>query len=144
MKRHNFLKTVQLALFIGITILGLFQIFSDAELYHLIGTHSSVRLMMILLWLALGLSFLFIFLDFCYFSSYKKDYRELDYAVHSDPVAGIANRYSCDSLIERYLDRPAPASLGCIMFDITNIQEVNSLYGHLKGNLLIRDFSNIL
>lgn len=144
MKKHNTIKTLQLILFLAITAFGLYRIFTNRELHHLIGVNPSVRLMMFLLWIVLGLSYFFIFLDFCFFSSYKKDYRELDYAVHSDPVAGIANRYSCDALIEKYLDRPLPPSFGCVMFDITNIQEINSLYGHLKGNMLIRDFSNIL
>ena len=64
--------------------------------------------------------------------------------MHSDPVAGIANRYSCDALIEKYLDRPLPDTLGCIMFYVTYIKEINTLYGHLQGNAVIRDFSNIL
>ena len=47
-------------------------------------------------------------------------------------------------MIERYLDKPIPENLGCIMFDLTNLHEVNTHYGHLQGNRLIRDFSNIL
>ena len=98
----------------------------------------------IFLWLALGLSFLFIYRDFHYFTSSRKDYRELDYAVHSDPLSGLANRFSCDVMIEKYLDKPIPENLGCIMFDLTNIHDTNKHYGHLKGNQLIRDFSSIL
>ena len=48
------------------------------------------------------ISFLFIFLDFTLYSTFKKDFKELDYAVSSDPVAGIANRFSCDAVIEKY------------------------------------------
>lgn len=144
MKKHDILKTVQLFLFIALTFLCLYRIFTTPELYRLIGTNPDVKLISGLLWVVLGLSYLFIFLDYTFLSSYKKDYRELDYAVHSDPVAGIANRYSCDSLIERHLDKPLPANMGCIMLELTNIREINQLYGHLQGNTQIRSFSNIL
>lgn len=110
----------------------------------MVASDPSIRILCIALWLVLGLSFLFIYKDFSFFSSYKKDYRELNYAVHSDPLSGIANRFSCDVMIEKYLDRPLPEDLGCIMFDLSNVSEINKLYGHLQGNQLIRDFSNIL
>lgn len=144
MKKHGIIKTIQLILFIGLTGVCLYYIFSSPSVYHLIGTDSSFRLLGILLWVSLGLSFIFILLDYNFLSSYKRDYRELDFAVHSDPTTGIANRYSCDALIEQYLDKPLPKDMGCVMLEITNIQEINRLHGHLKGNSTIRDFANIL
>ena len=100
--------------------------------------------MCMLLWAALGLSFLFIFIDFSTYGSLKREYRELDYAVHSDPIAGIANRYSSDVLIEKYLDRELPRNMGAVMLEISNIKEINENYGHLKGNEAIRIFGAIL
>lgn len=144
MRKHDIVKTIQLIIFILLTAFGCYKIFTNHSLYHMIASDPDVRIMFALLWFVLGLSFFFIFLDFSFSASYKKDYRELDYAVHSDPLSGIANRYSCDALIEKYLDRPLPDTLGCIMFDLTNIREINTLYGHLQGNAVIRDFSNIL
>lgn len=144
MKKHGIIKTIQLILFIGLTAACLYYIFSTPEVYHLIGTDASFRLLGILLWIVLGLSFIFILLDYNFLSSYKRDYRELDFAVHSDPATGIANRYSCDALIERYLDKPLPKDMCCIMLEITSIHEINRLHGHLKGNNAIRDFANIL
>ncbi|NLD20554.1 MAG: GGDEF domain-containing protein [Clostridiales bacterium] len=144
MKKFDRLKTIQLILFVVLTIVCAIIVFTNKSLFHLIATDVHIRLISILLWAALGLSFLFIFLDFTIFSAFKQDYRELDYAVHSDPVAGIANRYSSDVLIERYLDKPLPENLGCVMFNLSNIKEINKLYGHSQGNALIRNFSNIL
>ena len=144
MKKHDFVKTLQLVIFLALTAFCAFVIFTRPALYHAIATDSRIRVLFVLLWIILGLSFLFIFVDFCFLSSYKKDFRELDYAVHSDPVSGIANRYSCDALIEKYLDKPVPAHFGCMMFELSNIREINERYGHRQGNLAIRDFSNIL
>lgn len=144
MKKFDTLKTVQLIVFVLLTIVCMLIVFLNKDLFHFIAADPHVRLMCIMLWLALGISFLFIFLDFSLFSAFKHDYRELDYAVHSDPVAGIANRYSSDVLIEKYLDKPLPENMGAIMLELTNLGEVNELYGHVQGNKVIRDFSNIL
>lgn len=103
-----------------------------------------MRIICILLWIVLGVSFLFLFLDFSLLGSFKQDYRDLNFAVHSDPIAGIANRFSCDAIIEKYLDQPLPDNIGCVMFSLTNISDINKLYGHTEGNHLIKDFSNIL
>ncbi len=145
MKKSDFIyKTIQLFLYILLTACCLGIILFDERIYHLVASDAAVRLLCIFLWMALGFSFVFIYQDFHYFSNSRKDYRELDYAVHSDPLSGIANRFSCDVMIEKYLDKPLPKNLGCIMFDLTNIYETNRHYGHIQGNQLIRDFSNIL
>ena len=143
-KKFDRYKTVHLILFILLAGIGLFIILTDPELYQMIANNSHIRALCILLWIVFVLSFLFIFMDFSLFSTFKKDYRELDFAVSSDPVSGIANRYSCDSIIEKYLDKPIPDGIGCIMFDLTNLQKVNQTYGHTQGNELIREFSGIL
>lgn len=144
MKKFNMMKTIQLILFIIVSVICLIVIFTDDALYHQIAADPHIRLLCIMLWVALVLSFLSILLDFSLFSSFKRDYSELDYAVHSDPVSGISNRYSCDVYIEKYMDKPLPQEMGCIMLELTNIKETNDLYGHGVGNALIRDFSNIL
>lgn len=144
MKKFHIFKTIQLILFIALAGIGLYIILTDSRLYQLVANDMQVRTLCILLWLAFGLSFLCIFTDFSLLSSFKRDYRELDYAVSSDPVAGIANRYSCDTFIEKYLDKPLPAHIGCVMLNLSNLAETNLLSGHTGGNNLIRDFSSIL
>ena len=125
MKKLDRYKTVQLILSLLLAGVSLYCILTDERLYHLVANDTQIRTLCILLWLSFVLSFLFIFIDFSLFSSLKRDYRELDFAVSSDPVSGIANRYSCDNLIEKYLDRPLPPGIGCIMFDLTNLGEIN-------------------
>lgn len=144
MKKFSIFKTLQLTIFMIITGIALYVIFTDHELYQLIASNPRIRTLCILLWVVCGLSFLFIFLDFTMFSSFKKDYQELDFAVSSDPVAGIANRNSCDAVIEKYLGKPLPKNLGSVMFELTNIRDINDEYGHLQGNHTIREFAGIL
>lgn len=143
-KKFELIKTIQLLVFITIAALGLAVIFSDNQLYQMVGRNPSVRILCILLWLALAMSFIGIFWDFSNHSSFKRNYRELDYAVYNDHIAGIANRYSCDAMIEKYLDNPLPDTLGCVMLDLVNIRDINDAHGHAKGNEAIQEFSNIL
>lgn len=143
-KKVELIKTIQLILFLLITAFGLYLVFSNGELYQLIGSNGAVKTLSGLLWLIAVLSFLFILWDFASFSSLKKDYSELDYAVHNDHIAGIANRFSCDAMIEKYLDKPLPDTVGCIMVDLSNIRSINDQYGYLAGNEAIQAFSNIL
>lgn len=144
MKKYNIIKTIQLVLFIAMAAVCLAVVLIDPDVFHLVANDIHYRLICILLWVTLAISFIFIFLDFSSLSSYKRDFSELDYAVHSDPVAGIANRYSCDALIEQYLDKPLNKDFGCIMFDLVNLKEINQVYGHTQGNAIIREFSTIL
>jgi len=143
-KRFEIIKTIQLLLFIAIAAVGLYAICTDDALYQMVGRDPSVRTLCLLLWLALGLAFVGIYWDFSTHASFKKEYRELDFAVYNDRIAGIANRYSCDAMIEKYLDKPMPDTLGCVMLDLLNIREINSEYGHMKGNETIRAFSAML
>lgn len=143
-KKVELIKSIQLILFILITAAGLYLVFSNGELYQLIGSNPAVKMLSGLLWLIAVLSFLFILWDFASFSSLKKDYSELDYAVHNDHIAGIANRFSCDAMIEKYLDKPLPDTVGCIMVDLSNIRQINEQFGYLAGNEAIQAFSNIL
>ena len=141
MKRYNIFKTVQLVLFIVLAVICLSAVLINPEVFHLVANDGSFRLICILLWVVLALSFVGIFLDFTYMSSYKRDFSELDFAVHSDPVSGIANRYSCDALIEQYLDKPLDPNIGCIMFELLQTTAVELCFvGRNGGNKFLALF----
>ncbi len=144
MKGFKTYKTIQLIMCIIIAAAGIVFITTNSDLFHIIANDPGVRALCIALWVLLVVSFFFIFLDFRTFAKTVQSIHELDYSVHSDPSTGLANRYSCDMIIEKYLDKELPNGIGCIMFDIINIQQVNRQFGHIAGNAAIKDFSNIL
>lgn len=144
MKKYTAYKTIQLILFIAFAAVAIFVIFPNAGVYRQVATDPVMKTLAAVLWVALGVTFLFIFLDFTFFFEYKKDYHEMEYALHSDPSTGLANRFSCDMLIDQYAGKQIPDNMGCVMFDLSNIRAINELYGHQAGNAAIRDFSNIL
>ncbi len=144
MKQFTKIKTFQLFIYVVLTLLGLWSIFFHDEIFQTIKTNTNLIILCFLLWIAYGLSFVFIYIDFRFLSSYKTDYSELNQAVHTDSMAGIANRYSCDAIIEKYADKPLPKNIASIMFDLSNIQQINNEHGHASGNQAIRDFSTII
>lgn len=144
MKKHEIYKTIHLFIVLILAAFAGVKIFFDPDVYYNVVHEPSLGLLCALLWGVFLVSFIFIYLDFRYFFQYKKDYRELDLSVKSDPISGINNRFSVDVLIEKYLDKPLPKDMGCIMIDLTNIQEINKQYGHVQGNLVIREFSDLL
>lgn len=144
MKKFNILKTVQLIVMLLFLVCCVVLVLTRKDLFHNIATVPGMRLTACMLWICFGLNFLFIYLDYCFVSDHKRDYRELDHAVHSDPLSGLANRNSCDAIIERYQDKPLPPGIGCVMLELTSIRKINKQLGHGKGNEVIRDFSTIL
>ena len=144
MKKVNVMKTIQMIILIVFTVICAYLIFFQENLYHQIAEDPATRLVCALLWICLILSYVFILFDFILTTSFKKNYRKLYGAAHSDPSTGLANRNSCDAILEKYQNKPLPDNIGCVMFDITNIKEINEAYGYAEGNILIQDFSNIL
>lgn len=144
MKKYSVYKTIQLVILIAVAAGVLLWVLPNARAYHALANEPGSRLLAGALWVTLLVSFVFIFLDFTYFLNYRKEYREMELAASSDPVSGIANRFSCDILIEKYANKPLPERMSVMVLTLTNIQDINRLYGRMQGNLTIRDFSNIL
>lgn len=144
MKKYDRIKTIQLVLYITLTLLGLIYIFSNKDLYHMIAANTDLKVFFALLWLLLLCSFIFMYMDFRTYAGLQREYNELNSTIFSDPITGMANRCSCDAFIEEYLDKPLPKDIGCITFDIINLGDINAQYGHKAGNEAIREFSAIL
>ena len=144
MKKQDMIKTLHLAVLLILSSICLFLVFTDTALSHEIAINPKVKLVFSLIWITLGISFLFLFLDFLFLRNYKKDFHQLHHAAHSDSMTGIANRYSCDGIIQKYYDSILPDYLGCIMLEITNLSDINHLKGRRHGDMLLREFAKIL
>ncbi len=144
MKKHNRITIIQLSITVILAAAGVITAISNKEIYHAIAVQAEVRALCLILWLTLICSFIFILVNLRINKPNKKEYLELNHAVHTDTVSGIASRFSCDMIIEQYLDKPLPKHIGCIMIEFSNIRHINAEYGHIIGNDCIREFSNIL
>ena len=144
MKKFNVLKTIQLIIFIALAAAALIIVFRDAELYQMIGNNGHVKALCFILWAVLGVSFVFMFIDFSSYNNMRRENNELDFAVFYDPLTGLANKYRCNAYIERYKNKPLPEGTGCITLMITNLKPINEEFGHEAGDMAIKEFSDIL
>lgn len=144
MKRFDRIKTIQLLLLIAITASSLVVILRNSELYALIASNMAAKTISVLLWLTLGLSFLFLLYDFSSYADMRRENSELDNAVYSDALTGIANRYSVDAYIGQFLGKPLPEDMGVVTLEMTNLSEINKAHGHSGGDMAIQAFASIL
>lgn len=144
MKRFDRIKTIQLGILIALAAAALITILRSPELYHSIASDPQIRALCIILWLVCGLSFLFLLYDFHSYTGLKRENLELDNAIYSDALTGVANRYSVDVYIGQYLNKPLPRDMGCVTLDLVNLTEINDKLGHGGGDAAIQDFSEIL
>ena len=144
MKRFDRIKTIQLIILIALAAAALVTILRSPELYHMIASDPQVRALCVILWLVCGLSFLFLLYDFNSYTGLKRENMELDNAMYSDALTGIANRYSVDVYIGQYLNKPLPRDMGCVTVELVNLAEINGRLGHSGGDAAIQAFSEIL
>jgi diguanylate cyclase (GGDEF)-like protein/PAS domain S-box-containing protein len=71
---------------------------------------------------------------------------ELRQQVIQDPLTGLFNRRYLDETLPRELDRAQrrSAPLCVVMLDIDGFKKFNDTFGHGPGDLLLREFANVL
>ena len=141
MKRFNTFKIVQLILLIILTAVSLYMLMQP-EVKQYIFDSTPATVLFIIVWAVLLVTFVFLLIDFSLISSMKMNYHNLYDVAYSDPLSGIPNRFSCDTIIEKYYDKKLPDA--CVMIDLSNLPEINTLYDHRTGNKVLKDFSGIL
>lgn len=143
MKKFNTFKIVQLILLIILTAVSLYMLMQP-EVKQYIFDSTPATVLFIIVWAVLLVTFVFLLIDFSLISSMKMNYRNLYDVAYSDPLSGIPNRFSCDTIIEKYYDKKLPDDIACVMIDLSNLPEINTLYDHRTGNKVLKDFSGIL
>lgn len=142
----NFKKVKSLQLATMLILLGgvLLVLFKNKELFHLVANQLEVGKLFFLVWLLLVACFGFLIYDFTVYIKLKRTYGEIDMAMYSDPMTGIGNRSSLDAFIDEYASRDLPEGIGSITFCLTHMGDINKKYGNKEGDMVIKEFSNIL
>ena len=143
MKKFSTFKIIQLSLLVVLTLTSLYFLMKP-QVKQYVFSSTPATILFIIVWIVLLASFIFLLIDFNLIASIKLNYHNLYDVAYSDQLSGIPNRFSCDTVIEKYYDKKLLENLACIMIDLTNLPEVNSLYDHATGNRLLKDFSSIL
>lgn len=143
MKKFNVFKVIQLALLILMTVFSVALLMQPA-VKQFVFASTPATILFFVVWIILLASFTFLLIDFSLIASIKLNYHNLYGVAYSDPLSGIPNRFSCDTIIEKYHGQPLPENVGCVMIDFSNLPKINQLYDHATGNQVLKDFSEIL
>lgn len=143
MKRFSVFKVIQLTILIIMGLISIFLLLRPSVKQYVFSSTPATVLFFVV-WLILIADFIFLLVDIRLISSMKSNYHSLYGVAYSDPLSGIPNRFSCDVLIEKYIDSKLPDGIGCIMIDFTNLPDINNSYSHAVGNKTIKEFSDIL
>ena len=144
MKKFDIIKTIQLLILIMLTVIAMVIIIRDGDLYQMIAHNIHVKTLCGILWIGLGISYVFLFIDMVTFSNLRKENHDLDFAVFTDPLTGVANRNSCDAYIEQYQGKKVAEGMGCATVIIKGLKELNDRFGHERGDQFIREFAELL
>ena len=94
-------------------------------------------------WGTVLVAFIFILADFILIRNSAVDTARLSKAAYSDALTGLPNRHSIDLMMK--LQSPeALSKVGCALIKLSNLMYINNEYGHEIGDILIRDFCQIL
>lgn len=143
MKKLSLLKMVQLTVLVILTLVSICLLL-NSDIKQYIFSNMAATILFAVVWIILIASFIFLLMDFNVISEMKLNYHNLCQVAYSDPLSGIPNRFSCDVLIEKYIDQDLPDSVGCAVLDLTNLPAINSEYNHATGNKLLSEFSTLL
>lgn len=127
MKKLSLLKMVQLTVLVILSLVSICLLLNK-DIKQYIFSNMAATILFVVVWIILITGFVFLLMDFNVISEMKLNYHNLYQVAYSDPLSGIPNRFSCDVLIEKYIDKDLPESVGCVVLDLTNLPEINSEY----------------
>ena len=101
MKKFNVFKVIQLALLILMTVFSV-ALLMQPVVKQFVFASTPATILFFVVWIILLASFIFLLIDFSLIASIKLNYHNLYGVAYSDPLSGIPNRFSCDTIIEKY------------------------------------------
>lgn len=91
------------------------------------------------IWLGI-LLFAIILLDFILIDKAHNDYRNLYHSAYFDALTRIPNRLSADRYVAGC---GSPDKVSVVVADLDGLKAANDQFGHLAGDVMIRDFGSL-
>lgn len=131
-------------------VIGSFEIYLDVTEYRdqiQLAVVLSVCVLAFALFLVFGPSFLLIRKESRAIKAMQEIFKT---QAITDPLTGLCNKRQITLLIQKGFSRvergrtrdPADCQFGCIMIDIDKFKQINDTYGHLAGDVLLRDLAD--
>ncbi len=73
---------------------------------------------------------------------FRERLQQVEVQASRDPLTGLYNRRTCETLLVQRIDRRTPFSI--VLFDMNRFKAINDRHGHLAGDNTLCEFSNRL
>lgn len=122
MKRINLYKLLHLILLVGIALWATYIVHADRPLASYIFSNKNATTLVALFWAVLLLSFVFLVLDFNFFSSLRAGTLKQSAANGAGGTPGAPPvRSGWNTLLEKYRDAPAPRDMAVLAFQLFGV-----------------------
>ena len=68
----------------------------------------------------------------------------IQYILYTDKITKLPNRQMCDVRINAYSEKELPEQFTCVVVKLDSLVKMNETLGHSAGDMLMRDFGEIL
>lgn len=133
-------KIIQLCLLLGMETAFFLILTVHTELGRQLYSNQALFTLCAITWALMIFNLLCLLFDFYKLRSFASESHALTKAAYLDNLTGIPNRHSLDTVFRAYDTAESLAGLGCSMYAISNIKQINDTLGHQIGDQTIRDF----
>lgn len=144
MNKIRNLKVIQLVIIAVIAIIGYVLIFRQTSAREMFLNTIPIAYLYFVFTGLLAVMLIFLLLDFIMLTRLQTEKQGLDRLTYLDPVTGGLNRRSADILDKKLEEPEILPEVGCFMFRLTNLVDINQAAGHKEGDILLRSFYSLL
>lgn len=137
-------KIIQLILFVILEIAFFMVLILNEELRSSVFTNSALFTLCLITWILFILILLSIFYDIYLLRDFSTTSHELQQLAYLDNKTGIPNRTSLDLIFKSYSTETSLHNVGCCLFSIDNLNDINESVGRDSGDTVIQNFCTIL
>ena len=142
-KTFRILKIVQFCILVGIELTFFLILILNPSLGKNIYSNQALFILCITTWIMMIFNLLCMFIDFWKLRSFALNSHALSQAAYLDNLTGIPNRHSLDIVFRTYTTPESMVGIGCAMFSISNLKDINERMGHASGDSMIQNFCSI-
>ena len=144
LRDYRLIKIIQLCIVFILEASFLVVILSNRWLRESIFLNKSLFSLCVITYIIMIFFLISICVDLFALRNIVSDNHSLQKQTYLDNLTGIPNRYSLDLIIATYNSPESLRSVGCLLFELEKVTEVNESLGRAEGDKVIQNFSIIL
>ncbi len=137
-------KIIHFSLFLILEIVFFIVLIKNHPLRSSVFTNPALFTLCIITWLLFILILLSLLYDIYVLRDFSATSHELQQLAYLDNKTGIPNRTSLDIIFNSYTTEESLRNVGCCLFTISNLTELNEKVGREAGDQVIQSFCTIL